>query len=104
MKESEKKELIGKIEDYVQNTENDIDSIGEELKLEGISVTVEEVVGGEGEGDYCHYVFKVSDSVEEFFLKLEGFHSSYEGMDFTDSNLCEVRPYEKKVRDWEKVK
>lgn len=49
-----------------------------------------EQFGGEGEGDNYWLVFKVEDQ----FFKVEGFHSSWEGVNWEDSEIKEVEARE----------
>lgn len=46
--------------------------------------------GGEGEGDDYWFVFKIEDQ----FFKVEGFHSSWEGVNWEGSEIKEVEARE----------
>lgn len=71
-------------------------------ELMGLKFEWQDSFGGEGKGDHCHVVYKVTRGDESVFIKFDGYYSSYDGRDFNDGfYFCE--PYEKTVRDWRKV-
>jgi len=79
--------------DYGANEVEDVPGLG--------AVEVIDNVGGEGQGDHVHLVFKVTSpkgGVRHF--KIDGYYSSYEGTDW-DGVLYEVEPREKTVTVYE---
>jgi hypothetical protein len=68
------------------------------------AVEVVERVGGEGEGDHKHIVFRITPmwtSVTRYFKK-NGYYSSYDGTDW-DGAFFEVEPVRKTVTVYEEV-
>jgi len=55
--------------------------------------------GGEGEGESWHSVQYFKD--HDVYLRVDASYSSYEGTDFSDSEIQEVRPVEKMVTFYE---
>lgn len=95
-----KKQVLKDIAVFMHNHDN----YYEDLKLDGFKVKIEEEVGGEGQGEHTHIVFKISDKENSMFVKLNGYYDSYEGTEWDYNSLSEVISYEKTVRDWKKVK
>lgn len=68
-----------------------------------------EQVGGEGEGDHYHLVFEVILDQVDFksnvpvFFKIDGFYSSYDGVDFDEAELYRAEPRNKVVVEYDKV-
>ena len=58
--------------------------------------------GGEGEGDSIWSVSRVLDKKtgEVFFIRFDGYYSSWEGSDFSNNDWLIVRPQEVKVIQW----
>lgn len=58
--------------------------------------------GGEGQGDECWVVSRVQDkrTEEVFFIKFDGYYSSWEGSDFSNNDWNIVAPKEVKVVQW----
>lgn len=90
-----KEEIIAEIHDQCRSGDP------EEVAVFGCTVTLEEQEGGsEGEGEYCHFVFKVEHpSFDTFYVMQVGCYQSYDGINIYD-DAKEVVPYEKTVRDW----
>jgi hypothetical protein len=67
----------------------------------GCTVTLEEQEGGgEGQGEYCHFIFKVEHpTLGTFYAMQVGDYQSYDGINIYD-DAKEVVPYEKTVRAW----
>ena len=64
-------------------------------------VELEEIEGGEGQGDYCHIIISTGYGDTKRYFKKEGTYTSYEGFDFEyGSNLEEVEKKEVKVEQW----
>lgn len=57
--------------------------------------------GGEGQGDDYWRVWKFVD--HNVFIKIDGRYSSYDGVDFYDSEVTEVQPVTKQVIVYEVV-
>ena len=88
-----KDESIGNlISDYLEG----------EAALNGLKFEVEEQFGGEGQGDHCHYVYKVTKGKKSLFIKFDGYYDSNNGSDY-DGDFNIVEPYMKQVRDWKNV-
>jgi hypothetical protein len=66
-----------------------------------VTVTLIEDVGGEGQGDHRHLVFKIerASCLPRFFRK-DGYYSSYNGNDW-DGDFKEVSPITKTVTVYE---
>lgn len=63
-----------------------------------------EDVGGEGEGDHCHFVYLVTRGKDKVHFKVDGWHNSHEGCNYEQpEDIVLVEPYEKKVTDWRKI-
>lgn len=91
-------EAIGKLAEL-----DDREDFGYEVETMKFLPRVGEVefvehVGGEGEGDHTHVVFKVSGKL----FKLDGFYSSWEGTEWEDS-VYAVKPKEVKVIQYEAI-
>lgn len=58
--------------------------------------------GGEGQGDEYWVVSRVQDkrTGESFFIKFDGYYSSWEGSDFSNNDWSIVKPQEVKVIQW----
>ena len=58
--------------------------------------------GGEGQGDSIWTVSRIVDkkTQEVFFIKFDGYYSSWEGSDFSNNDWSIVRPQEVKVIQW----
>lgn len=58
--------------------------------------------GGEGQGDSIWSVSRVLDKKtgEVFFIRFDGYYSSWEGSDFSNNDWSIVRPQEVKVIQW----
>lgn len=63
---------------------------------DGSKLEVAHRKGGEGQGEEYFIVFKVGDQ----FFRIDGFYSSYEGVDWYDSELYEVAPQEVTVIEY----
>ena len=67
--------------------------------VEGLGeVKVVSAEGGEGQGDHAHIVFEV----EGRFFKLDGYYASFDGFDWSYSDLYEVVPKEKVITVYER--
>ncbi len=55
--------------------------------------------GGEGEGEAWHSVQLFKD--HDVYLRVDAHYTSYDGCDFSDSNIDEVRPVEKMITVYE---
>ena len=73
---------------------------GYSVALPGYSVKEEDQEGGEGQGENYYIVYKVSDDHESILVKVNGFYSSEEGVDWSYGDAIEVLPFEKTVRAW----
>lgn len=58
-----------------------------------------EFVGGEGCGDHCHAVIHFEK--DNVYYKMDGYYSSYEGFDWSDSDWVQVNPVEKTITVYE---
>lgn len=80
--------------------------IGREEVIDGIDGTVHNVLteGGEGQGDQYVVVIKVVpvDGEEQFF-RINGYYSSYDGVNFEFAELFEVAPREKTIITYEAI-
>lgn len=96
-----KKEVIAVIEENVQrHGPYDLEFDIPDFKIKEI-----ETKGGEGKGEHHHIVFQVSSKkYDTFFVKADGYYSSYEGTEYGDAHVYEVESYIKEVKDWRKVK
>ena len=58
--------------------------------------------GGEGQGDSIWTVSRIVDkkTQEVFFIKFDGYYSSWEGSDFSNNDWNIVAPKEVKVIQW----
>lgn len=75
-------------------TELDVEDFGH--------IEVVETTGGEGQGDHAHIVFKLTDvDGNESFYKVDGYYSSYDGVDWDGSDLYSVTPREKTITVYE---
>lgn len=65
-------------------------------------LSVIETVGGEGQGDHAHVVFKLVDAVGSVtYYKVDGYYSSYDGVDWDGSDLYSVQKREKTITVYE---
>jgi len=67
------------------------------LTVNGAIITLVEEVGGEGEGDHKHLVFRVDRAGQTQWFKRTGHYTSYEGTDWDEGDLTEVTPRERTV-------
>ena len=75
-------------------------------KINGYVIEEVEQVGGEGEGDHWHYVFKVSDEKDGanfFYVMCSTYYSSWDDMDWSQGDVFEVERREKTVDGWVRV-
>jgi hypothetical protein len=76
-------------------------SQGDILKFGRYIIEIVDQVGGEGEGDHWHSVFKVSEHYKpDRYFYIPGYYASYNGTDIEWDDIYEVEPYEKTVTDW----
>lgn len=75
--------------------------IGKPLTIPGLGVITPLVVdgGGEGSGEHCEIVFKVT--TEQYFKK-NGYYASFHGTDW-DGEFFEVQPTEKVVTVYPRI-
>lgn len=74
-----------------------------ELDVEGFGhLQVIDTTGGEGQGDHAHIVFKLTeDDFTVRYYKVDGYYSSYDGVDWDGSDLYEVTPRERTITVYE---
>ena len=94
---------VDQVNEVIQNWEDDEDGFGyaiqERRYIRGLGeVELVEQVGGEGEGDHYHVVFKAGGK----YWELDAFYSSWEGTEFEDE-AYEVTPQEVKVTEFKRV-
>jgi hypothetical protein len=71
--------------------------------IDGVIETVE-TRGGEGQGDQYVVVLKLTTTDDEVqYFRIDGYYSSYDGVDFSYADLYEVRPREKTIITYEAV-
>ncbi len=51
---------------------------------------VSSIGGGEGGGEYVEHIIYFHD--HDTYIKFEGFYSSYEGIDWSDCDITQVKP------------
>lgn len=71
----------------------------EGVQLDSGKATLVERFGGEGKGEEYWIIFKVG---EETF-KVDGYYSSWDGVNWDDSEVYKVKPVEVTVIQYEKV-
>lgn len=71
--------------------------------VNGLTFTLEDQHGGQGQGDEYWFVLKVESASGTQYFKLDGWYSSYEGSNFEDSVPVEVKPIEVVKREWENL-
>jgi len=80
---------------YEEITSPDWDEVGTLETSLGTVQEVEQVGGGEGDGEHTHVVLK-TEATGQFF-RINGYYYSYDGTTWDDSRLFEVRPVTKTV-------
>lgn len=67
--------------------------LGSGFYRNGILVEVIEQVGGEGEGEHAHTIFKIGEE----YWKCDYSYYSYHGFEFDDAMMVKVEPKEKTI-------
>lgn len=67
--------------------------------LEGLTLSLVDQHGGEGEGDEYYVVFYAKETNQYF--RFDGTYSSWDGRDYDSSHLYEVRPVDRVVTFYE---
>jgi hypothetical protein len=84
-----------------KSTKNNFEYIQYNKELEEILGKIEQVdhYGGEGEGETYYTVQHFVD--HNIYIRLDGFYSSYSGVDFDGYNYTQVTPQEKTITVYE---
>lgn len=86
---------------YVLDEFWDEHDLAKELNDFGCVITREEQYGGEGMGDDWWVIFSVLKDGEKSCFRIDGWYTSYEGVDFSDSrNLIPVTKKQVLVDRW----
>jgi hypothetical protein len=99
-----KQDILEKLNELRINELYGIECLGEkycDFKLDGVSFKKEEEVGGEDQGSHIHMVYSVNTESDTFFIKIDGYYSSYDSTEWQEPQV--VEPYMKEVRDWKVV-
>jgi hypothetical protein len=78
----------------------------ESRQIEGLGTAtiLDSVGGGEGGGEHVHKIVRVTNPQGDHrFFQKQGWYQSYDGTHW-DGDLFEVRPVQRTVTVWEKVK
>ncbi len=96
-----KSEIIELIENKIMH-EGPYDYL---FEIDNVKIIEIEMKGGEGQGEHHHVVFEVeSPNFPKFFVKADGYYSSYGGTEYSDADVYEAESYMKEVKDWREVK
>ena len=69
-------------------------------------LTLIEERGGEGMGDLYYVVVEINDVEHEYgqgFIRIDGLYDSWEGVDWTEGEICMVEGRPKTITEWHKI-
>ena len=70
----------------------------------GVKFKVVTSHGGEGQGDSCGFILKVTEGEQSALVRIEGYYNSYDGSNYEDATVEIVEPRQVEVTQYFKVK